>query len=199
MARLDIAQRQLPQDGRIQLAVRGQEIDFRVATIPTLHGETVVLRVLDRSAVAFDWEALGFSATVVEQFTAALKLPNGIVLVSGPHRQRQDHHTLHRAADAQLGRTQGRHDRGPDRIPARRHHAEPGQAGHRPDLCQPAAVQSASQPRRHHGGGDPRPGHRADRGPGGPDRPPRGLHRAHQIPPRRRSPACATWGWKTTC
>ncbi len=84
MAKLDIAQRHLPQDGRIQMAVRGQEIDFRVATIPTLHGETVVLRVLDRSAVAFDWTSLGLSPPVVERFLAALNLPNGIVLVSGP-------------------------------------------------------------------------------------------------------------------
>lgn len=84
MARLDIAQRQIPQDGRIQMAVRGQDIDFRVATIPTLHGETVVLRVLDRSAVRFDWAALGLTTAVVDQFLAALRLPNGIVLVSGP-------------------------------------------------------------------------------------------------------------------
>ncbi len=84
MARLDIAQRQLPQDGRIQMAVRGQEIDFRVATIPSLHGETVVLRVLDRSAVSFDWSALGLTPGVVSRFEAALQLPNGIVLVSGP-------------------------------------------------------------------------------------------------------------------
>ena len=84
MARLDIAQRQIPQDGRIQMAVRGQDIDFRVATIPTLHGETVVLRVLDRSAVRFDWAALGLTPAVVDQFLAALRLPNGIVLVSGP-------------------------------------------------------------------------------------------------------------------
>ena len=84
MARLDIAQRYMPQDGRIQMAVRGQDIDFRVATIPALHGETVVLRVLDRSVVAFDWDALGLSPAVVSQFTTALGLPNGIVLVSGP-------------------------------------------------------------------------------------------------------------------
>ncbi len=84
MARLDIAQRQMPQDGRIKLAVRGQEIDFRVATIPSLHGETVVLRVLDRSAVALDYDALGLAPAVVARFRAALELPNGIVLVSGP-------------------------------------------------------------------------------------------------------------------
>ena len=59
MAKLDIAERRLPQDGRIKLAVRGQEVDFRVSTIPSLYGETVVLRVLDRSAVAFDYDKLG--------------------------------------------------------------------------------------------------------------------------------------------
>jgi general secretion pathway protein E len=84
MARLDIAERRLPQDGRIRLAVRGQEIDFRVSTVPSLHGETVVLRILDRGAVAFDYATLGLPAWVISQFQAALALPNGIVLVTGP-------------------------------------------------------------------------------------------------------------------
>ena len=84
MARLDIAERRLPQDGRIKLAVRGQEIDFRVSTIPSLHGETVVLRVLDRSTVAFDYAKLGLPAPVIARMDAALNLPNGIVLVTGP-------------------------------------------------------------------------------------------------------------------
>jgi general secretion pathway protein E len=84
MARLDIAERRLPQDGRIKLAVRGQEVDFRVSTVPSLYGETVVLRVLDRNAVAFDYEKLGLPAQVVARLSAALNLPNGIVLVTGP-------------------------------------------------------------------------------------------------------------------
>jgi general secretion pathway protein E len=84
MARLDIAERRLPQDGRIKLAVRGQEIDLRVSTVPSLYGETVVLRVLDRTAVVFDYAKLGLARDVVEQFSAALALPNGIVLVTGP-------------------------------------------------------------------------------------------------------------------
>ena len=67
MARLDIAERRLPQDGRIKLTVRGHEIDFRVSTIPSLHGEKVVLRVLDRTAVEFDYRkaraAGGYPAT----------------------------------------------------------------------------------------------------------------------------------------
>jgi general secretion pathway protein E len=84
MSRLDIAERRLPQDGRIRLAVRGQDVDFRVSTIPSLHGETVVLRVLDRNAVVFDYDRLGLPPAIVRQMEATFELPNGIVLVTGP-------------------------------------------------------------------------------------------------------------------
>jgi general secretion pathway protein E len=84
MARLDIAERRQPQDGRIKLAVRGHEVDFRVSTIPSLHGETVVLRILDRTSVVFDYAKLGLPASVVAPLSTALDLPNGIVLVTGP-------------------------------------------------------------------------------------------------------------------
>jgi general secretion pathway protein E len=84
MARLDIAERRMPQDGRIKMAVRGQDVDFRVSTIPSLHGETVVLRILDRTAVVFDYARLGLSPAVIRKFGTALELPNGIVLVTGP-------------------------------------------------------------------------------------------------------------------
>jgi general secretion pathway protein E len=84
MARLDIAERRMPQDGRIKMAVRGQDVDFRVSTIPSLHGETVVLRILDRAAVAFDYARLGLSPSVIRKLGSALELPNGIVLVTGP-------------------------------------------------------------------------------------------------------------------
>ncbi len=84
MSKLDIAERRLPQDGRIKLAVRGTEIDFRVSTIPSLHGEKVVLRILDRSSVTFDYARLGLPSGVVREWTRALDLPNGILLVTGP-------------------------------------------------------------------------------------------------------------------
>src|ERR1700679_2176737 len=77
MARLDIAERRLPQDGRLQMAVRGQEVDFRVSIVPSLFGETVVLRVLDRHAVSFDFAKLGLQPSLVRQFGEALELPNG--------------------------------------------------------------------------------------------------------------------------
>ncbi len=84
MARLDIAERRLPQDGRIKLTVRGHEIDFRVSTVPSLHGEKVVLRVLDRTAVEFNYEKLGLPPDIWQGIERALELPNGMVLVTGP-------------------------------------------------------------------------------------------------------------------
>jgi general secretion pathway protein E len=84
MARLDIAERRLPQDGRIKLTVRGHDIDFRVSTIPSLHGETVVLRVLDRTAVEFDYDRLGFANDIKGHIERCLNLPNGMLLVTGP-------------------------------------------------------------------------------------------------------------------
>lgn len=84
LANLNIAERRLPQDGRMRLAVRGQEIDLRVATAPTLHGESVVLRILDRSNLSLDFDALGFDDKVLPPFQEALSRPHGIVLVTGP-------------------------------------------------------------------------------------------------------------------
>jgi len=84
MAGLNIAERRLPQDGRIKLAVRGRDIDLRVATIPIMHGEAVVLRILDRGSVQLDFEPLGFSDASLEAYRSVLQRPNGIVLVTGP-------------------------------------------------------------------------------------------------------------------
>lgn len=84
MAGLDIAERRLPQDGRIAHAVRGQEIDFRVATTPTSHGESVVIRVLDRAQVQLDFNALGFDERAIAELTPLLRAPHGMILVTGP-------------------------------------------------------------------------------------------------------------------
>lgn len=81
---LNIAERRLPQDGRIQLNVAGRTIDFRVSTLPTQFGESVVLRVLDRSVVSLDLENLGFPDDVFQDFTTDIIKPNGIVIVTGP-------------------------------------------------------------------------------------------------------------------
>ncbi len=84
MAKLNIAERRLAQDGRIRFAVRGQEIDFRVSTMPTLHGESVVLRILDRGSLRLDFQALGFDDDVLDAYLPLLKRPHGILLVTGP-------------------------------------------------------------------------------------------------------------------
>lgn len=84
MAGLNIAERRLPQDGRIRVAVQGKEIDFRVATTPVLQGESVVLRILDRQDVALDFAALGFDDTLTSVIREAINRPFGIVLVTGP-------------------------------------------------------------------------------------------------------------------
>jgi general secretion pathway protein E len=84
MARLDIAERRLPQDGRIKLGVRGVDIDFRVSTLPTVHGESIVLRILDRSRIVLDFDALGFEPETIATLRDVMRLPNGIVLVTGP-------------------------------------------------------------------------------------------------------------------
>ncbi len=84
LARLDIAERRLPQDGSIKMNVRGREIDMRIATGPIAHGESVVIRILDRAAVELDLAKLGFEADKLEQITRIFARPSGIVLVTGP-------------------------------------------------------------------------------------------------------------------
>ena len=84
MAELNIAERRLPQDGRMRVAVRGNEIDLRVATAPSIHGETVVMRILDRANLALDFATLGFDAELADRLRAVLARPFGIVLVTGP-------------------------------------------------------------------------------------------------------------------
>jgi len=84
MAGLNIAERRLPQDGRLRLAVRGHEIDLRVATSPTIHGESLVLRILDRSNLPLDFQSLGFDGDNLTRFLRVLRQPHGIVLVTGP-------------------------------------------------------------------------------------------------------------------
>jgi general secretion pathway protein E len=84
MAKLNIAERRLPQDGRIMLRVQGKELDLRVSTMPTAHGESVVMRLLDRETVVFDFEKLGFTDNFLPQFQKVLEQPHGILLVTGP-------------------------------------------------------------------------------------------------------------------
>jgi type IV pilus assembly protein PilB len=84
MADLDIAERRLPQDGRIELNVGGHPVDLRVSVLPTMFGESVVMRVLDRSVISLDLEKTGMDAPTLKQFREVINKPNGIILVTGP-------------------------------------------------------------------------------------------------------------------
>lgn len=84
MARLDIAERRLPQDGRIMLRIQGKELDLRVSTVPTSFGESVVMRLLDRQTVSFDFPSLGMDGERLQTFLDVLENPHGILLVTGP-------------------------------------------------------------------------------------------------------------------
>ena len=84
MANLDIAERRIPQDGRIELTVNNQPIDLRVSVLPTMFGESVVMRVLDRSNVSLDLDKLGLREDDLKMFRQLIRKPNGIVIVTGP-------------------------------------------------------------------------------------------------------------------
>ena len=84
MAKLNIAERRLPQDGRIMHRVQGKELDLRVSTVPTSHGESVVMRILDRESVILDFDSLGFDDETRANFVQQLEMPHGIILVTGP-------------------------------------------------------------------------------------------------------------------
>ena len=84
MAKLDIAERRLPQDGRIRVTVQGQDIDLRVSTLPTVHGEKCVIRILDNRSINVGLESLGMSEDTLKEFLRQILQPNGIILVTGP-------------------------------------------------------------------------------------------------------------------
>ncbi len=84
MSNLDIAERRLPQDGRIELNIGGNSVDIRVSTLPTMFGESVVLRILDRSVVQLDLEKIGMTVETLKRWRELIHKPNGIILVTGP-------------------------------------------------------------------------------------------------------------------
>ncbi|WP_391484017.1 GspE/PulE family protein [Allofranklinella schreckenbergeri] len=84
LAHLDIAERRLPQDGRIKTRVKGRELDLRVSTVPTVYGESIVMRVLDRASVRLNLDDMGFAPDTLARFNELLAKPHGIFLVTGP-------------------------------------------------------------------------------------------------------------------
>ena len=185
MAELDIAEKRVPQDGRFKLRVRGKAIDFRVSIMPSVHGEDAVIRILDKESMSEQFtdlrlDILGLARerdeAVPEVHPRAVRHGAG----DGPHRERQDHHALCGALRDQDDRRQDHHDRGPRRIPAAGHYADPGQREEGPDVRPRAAIDSASRPRQDHGRRNPRPRDGANRHSVGADWPPRVHHRPRQ-------------------
>ncbi|MFA5627726.1 MAG: type II secretion system ATPase GspE [Thiohalomonadaceae bacterium] len=84
LAKLNIAERRLPQDGRIKMRIKGHELDLRVSTVPTVFGESIVMRLLDRETIHFSLEDMGFSRDILEDFNELLARPHGILLLTGP-------------------------------------------------------------------------------------------------------------------
>src|SRR5262245_2082717 len=84
MAEMNIAERRLPQDGRIRLSARGRRVDIRVSTVPTIHGESIVMRLLDRSSMFMPFDRLGIAPRPAASFEALVRRPHGMVLVTGP-------------------------------------------------------------------------------------------------------------------
>ncbi|MCU0715923.1 MAG: Flp pilus assembly complex ATPase component TadA [Pirellula sp.] len=84
MARLNIAEKRLPQDGRIKLRVHGREVDIRLSVIPMIHGESLVMRILDKGSMKFDLRNLGMGEATYKLFSELIRLPHGIILVTGP-------------------------------------------------------------------------------------------------------------------
>ena len=185
MANLDIAERRLPQDGRIRLRVHGKDIDLRISTVPTMHGESVVMRILDKGGVALDFARLGFEDDILERFLAVLMQPHGILLVTGPTGSGKTT-TLYTALerlnqpDVKILTVED-----PGRIPDAGDQPDPGEAADQPHVRQRAALDRAAGSRRDHDRRDPRPRDRGDRRAVGADGPPRAVDRAHQ----RRAPA----------
>lgn len=84
LARMNIAEQRLPQDGRFSYTIRGRDVDIRVSSSPSMHGESIVLRILDRESLPLDFEKLGFSSHAIDQVQKLISMPYGIVLVTGP-------------------------------------------------------------------------------------------------------------------
>ena len=180
MAKLDIAEKRVPQDGRISLRIGGREVDVRVSTLPSANGERVVLRILDKQAERLTLPYLGMREDVLELLREVVRRPHGIFLVTGPTGSGKTTHALCVADRTQHADHEHPHDRGSDRVQPDRNRADPGQRKGGHDLRPGPACDSAPGPRCRHGRRDSRFGNRADRDPGKPHRPPGDVHATHE-------------------
>ena len=147
MAKLNIAEKRLPQDGRIEIKVADRSVDIRVSTIPTAFGERVVLRLLDKTSSILMLSDLGMDDRKVGIFNRLIKSPYGIILVTGPTGSGKTTTLYAALSSINSARGEHHHDRGPDRVPDRRDRPDPGQPEDRPDLRPGARVPSSARTR----------------------------------------------------
>ncbi len=188
MASLDIAEHRIPQDGRITLTAGRREIDLRVATLPTVHGEKIVLRVLDKSSASLNLSELRLPAQRRKALPAGLQEAVRDHPRDGPDRIRQVDDVVRDLERAQLARAQPHHGRGPGRVPAPRRQSGSGEPQGGAPLRERPAIHPALRPGRGPRGRDPRPRDRGHRGRSRSHRSPRAVEPAHQ---RRRRHADA--------
>ena len=184
MAKLDIAEKRLPQDGRIKIRFAAEtgtkEIDFRVSCLPTLFGEKIVLRLLDKDKLMLDMTKLGFEPLSLKKLEVAIAKPWGMVLVTGPTGSGKTN-TLYSSICQDQHAGNEHHDGGrPGRIQPRRRQPGPGPREHRPELRRGAAVVPSPGPQHHPGRRNPRLRDRRNRRQGGAHRSPRAVDAAHQ-------------------
>ncbi len=188
MSNLNIAERRLPQDGRIKMRVEGREVDMRISTVPTLHGESVVIRLLDQGGASLDLAQIGFDEHTQRLFERLLAQAAGHHPGHRPDRQRQDHDPLRGARSAQHAGAEDPHRRGSGRVPDPRRQPDPDQAQHRPDLRERPALDTAPGPGRDHDRRDARHRDGAHRRAGRADRAQGAVDAAHQRRAEQRDP-----------
>ena len=188
MADLDIAERRVPQDGRIGLTVGGRPIDMRVAALPTVYGEKIVIRLLDRSNVMLRLEELGFSDRRWPATGGRSRSPMGPSWSRVRPARASPLHSMPLSTSS-TRREEHHHSRGPRGVSARGDQSGSDQSQSRLDLRLGPAVDPALRPRYHHGGRDPRQGNGSDRGGIRAYRPPSAVHVAHERCSRRADPA----------
>ena len=159
MAKLDISEKRLPQDGRIMIKMmkdgKKKQLDFRVSVLPTLHGEKVVMRLLDKENLRLDMTKLGFEQASLDKFTKAIFKPYGMVLVTGTHRQRQDQHPVFLDLPAQQAGHQHRYRGRPGGVSIARHQPSADEGADRAEFCRGAALLPAARSQHHPGGRNP--------------------------------------------
>ena len=183
MAEMDTNEKRLPQDGRIPVRHEDKDFDFRVAVVPSMHGEAVTMRILDRSTVLIGLDRLGIATEDLHQIRDLIRQPNGIVIATGPTGAGKTTLLYSCLQESGRGREEDPDRRGPRGVCPALHHADPGEQEGRPVFRHRPALVPAARPGCHPGQRDARPRNRPHRGRGLLDR-----ASAPDVPAHRRCP-----------